>query len=100
MGKFNSHGERIKAAIIATGLDLWRVDPASVSARRIGQTLGMTHGAILYHFGSTGALKMAIANEAVRTGDSIVTPLLIVSNHPAAASLTAEQRQAYLTGIN
>ena len=99
MGKLSLHGARVKAAIIATGLDLWRADPATVSARKIGQTLGLTHSAVLYHFGSVDMLKGAIAAEAVRLGDRVIVPGLIVSNHPAAAALTPAQRQGFLIGL-
>lgn len=98
MGRVNSHGAKVKAAIIATGLDLWRADPATVSARKIGQRVGMTHSACLYHFGTAEALRAAIAAEAVRLGDPVIVPQLITARHPATASLTPAQRAAYLSG--
>lgn len=98
MSRVNSHGARVRAAIIAVGLDLWRTDPTSVSARGIGTRLKMTHSAVLYHFGSASALKHAVASEAVRVGDPAVVPHLIVTGHPAAALLTPEQRATYLSG--
>lgn len=98
MSRVNSHGARVRAAIIAAGLDLWRKDPASVSARKIGLRLHMTHSACLYHFGSAHALKQAVAEEAVRLRDPVIVPHLIVTGHPAAAALTAIDRAAYLTG--
>lgn len=91
------HGEQIKSRIIATGLGLWRDDPAKVSARRIGQTLGLTHSAVLYHFGTTEAMRAAIAAEAVRIGDSVIVPLLIASRHPAAAGINAADRARFLS---
>lgn len=96
MGRVNSHGARIKAAIIATGLDLWRADPATVSARRIGHKLGLTHSAILYHFGTADALKDAVAAEAVRIGDKAIVPQLITARHPAVAFLDDATKAAYL----
>ena len=91
-----SHGEKIKSRIIAAGLDLWRSDPASVTARRVGAALGMTHSAILYHFGTSDGLKAAIAVEAVKIGDASIVPQLIVANHPAAAGIEPDRRRAFL----
>jgi AcrR family transcriptional regulator len=92
-----THGQGVKAAILTEGLALWRIDPATVSARRIAKQLGMTHANILYHFGSTAGLKNAIALEAIRVGDRKVIPMLIACGHEAAARLSPEERQAYLS---
>lgn len=99
MVKENStaHGERVRSDILRTGLDLWRQDPASVSARAIGRVLGLTHAGILYHHKGTGALRDAIAAYAVQMRDPVVVPQLIVTGHPAAAALSAAERQAYLS---
>lgn len=94
----STHGERVKASILSIGLMLWRDDPATVSARRIGQRLGLTHGAVLYYFKSADGMKAAIAAEAVRAGDAVVVPMLIASRHPAADCLTVEDRRRFLAG--
>ena len=96
MSRVNSHGARVKAAIVAVGLELWRADPATVSARKIGQRVGLTHSACLYHFGTADLLKDAIAREAVRLGDPVIVPQLITARHPATALLSVEQRAAFL----
>jgi AcrR family transcriptional regulator len=93
-----THGDRVKASILATGLALWRADPATVSARAIGQALGISHGAVLYHYGSADALKAAIAAEAVRVGDTVIVPMLIAARHTAADVLSAADRRRYLAG--
>lgn len=93
-----SHGERVKASILAAGLDIWRSDAAAVSARKIGARLDMTHSAVLYHFGDVDALKAALAAEAVRVGDTVIVPQLIASRHPAAAALSDADRRRYLAG--
>ena len=98
MAENETHGERTKAAILSTGLDLWRGDPRSVSARGIGSMLGLTHGAVLYHFGSSEALRDAVAAEAVRTGCEIIVPQLIASKHPAVAHMAPADRARYLAG--
>lgn len=97
MSRVNSHGARVKLAIIAAGLDLWRTDPASVSARKIGQRVGLTHSACLYHFGNIDCLKESIAYAAVELRDYIIVPQLIAIRHNAVAHLTAEERAEYLT---
>jgi AcrR family transcriptional regulator len=99
VSRVNSHGARVKAAIIATGLDLWRADPATVSARKIGQRVGLTHSACLYHFGTAEQLKDAIAREAVRLGDPVIVPQLITARHPTTQFLTPEQRAAFLSHL-
>lgn len=93
------HGERAKAAILRTGLDLWRAGgEAKVSARAIGKALGMTHAGVLYHFDGAAALRRAVADEAVRIGDTPIVRQLIVTSHPAADSLGQADRTNYLAG--
>jgi len=91
-----THGQRTRATILTTGLVLWRDDPATVSARKIGQRLGMTHGAILHYFANAAAMRDAIAAEAIRTGDAVVVPMLIATRHPAAATLSSGDRRRYM----
>lgn len=92
-----THGETMKEAILSHGLALWRQDVGFVSARAIAKRLGMTHSAILYHFGTSEALKAAIAGEAVRVGCRVIVPQLIVANHPAAAGIDPARRAAFLS---
>lgn len=95
MAESTVHGERTKAAILRAGLALW----PNVSARGIGKTLGLTHPACLYHFGTSAALRDAIAAEAVRVGNVGIIRQLIVAGHPAVAAMDAATRQAYMQGI-
>jgi AcrR family transcriptional regulator len=92
----STHGEKVKARIIAAGLELWRSNSASVTARGIGAKLDMTHSAILYHFGTANGLRNAIAAEAVRIGDSLIVPQLITARHPAVAEISINQRREFL----
>jgi AcrR family transcriptional regulator len=69
---------------------------AAVSARGIGQRLGVTHSAILYHYGSSQALKDAIAAHAVCKKCGPIVAALIIAQHPAVAELTATIRAGYL----
>lgn len=98
MAENETHGDRTKAAILSTGLALWRDDSRLVSARGIGAVLGLTHSAILYHFGTSEALRDAIADEAVRTGCTIVVPQLIATKHPSVADMPQRDRARYLAG--
>lgn len=93
------HGDRRKEAILIAGLELARSSGmAAVTARGIGLKLGLSHAGILYHHKSSAALRDAVAAFAVQEGDRAVVPQLITANHPAAAGLSQEQRQAYLSG--
>lgn len=90
------HGDRVKAEMLEVGLQLWRTHSSLVTARAIGQRMGMTHTAVLYHWKTTGALKAAIAQHAVAVRDPVVVPMLIVERHPSVAGLTADERAAFL----
>lgn len=96
----SSHGQRTVEGIIATALAIWRETGTPGTARQIGQRMGLRggHSAVLYHFRSVDALKTAVAHEAVRLGDPVIVPQLIVWKHPAASVLSADDRARYLTG--
>lgn len=91
----DTHGERRRAAILAAGVQSW----PDVTARNIGRRVGLTHAAVLYHFGTVAALREAVAAEAVRVGDTRVVLQLIALKHPAADTLSSDQRRAYLAAI-
>lgn len=99
MNNKTEQGQATADRIIQTGLELWRNDPASVSARRIGTILGMKHNGILYHFGDVAGLKDAIAREAVRIGDKDIVPGLIINRHASTAGMSESDRAAYLSGF-
>lgn len=91
-----THGDRVKAQIIETGLAIWRDDPALFTARGVGKALGMTHSAILYHFGTSDGLKAAVAAEAVKIGCPVIVPQLIATRNPAVADMNPGERQRFL----
>lgn len=91
-----SHGDRVRLSILEMGMRLWRVDPSYVSARRIAHELDMTHGAILYHFGTSMKLRDAIAFHAVRQGESKVIVHLIASKHPAVSHMPDAERMDHM----
>ncbi len=94
MAEIGSHGARIKGAILSAGLALW----PHVTARAVGARVGLTHSAVLYHFGTTDDLRAAVAAEAVRLGHAGIVPQLITANDPAAAGISPERRREYLAG--
>lgn len=82
----------MKDKIIETGLQLWRDDPAKVTANGIARILGVSHVAVLYHFQTAENMRRAIAAEAVRIGDSRVITHLIASRHLAVVDMPASER--------
>lgn len=92
-----SHGDRVKQRILDMGVQLWRADPSYVTAGRIGHELGMTHSAVLYHFGHTAALKDAIAAHAVKQGESRVIVHLIAMQHKSVAFMSDATRLQHMT---
>lgn len=93
------HGERRKAQILDTGLQLWRNTHAIPTARSIAKALGMTHTSILYHFKTSEALKHAVAVHAINQRDQVIVPMLIATRNPAAAMLTEAEKSAFLNLI-
>lgn len=91
-----THGERVKASILAAGLRMWRDTRECPSARAVGRCVGLTHSAVLYHFPS---LRSAVASEAVRTGDAVIVPQLITAHDPAADALSEADRRRFLGAV-
>lgn len=92
----NEHGEAVRRRILEMGLQLWRVDPAYVTARRIAHELDMTHTAILYHFKHSRGLTDAIAYYAVQQGESRVIARLIIAKHPAITAMSEAERMKHM----
>ncbi len=91
------HGERQRALIIRTGIELWHEGGESaVTARGIGKRVGLSHAGVLFHFGGISALKDAVKREAIASGDTRVIPALIVAADPLVADWTQEQKQGWL----
>lgn len=96
----NMHGERMRLQILDAGLALWRQGgPACVTARAVGNAVGLTHAGVLHHTRSSNGLRDAVAEWAVVKRDPVVVPQLIVSAHSAVADLSREDRTAFLSGI-
>lgn len=92
-----AHGAKVKLRILEMGLTLWRIDPAFVTARRIGSEIGLTHSAVLYHFKNAVAMKDAIAYHAVRQGESRVIAHLIAARHSSVANMSDADKQRHMT---
>lgn len=100
MYDIDTHGGRVKEAILAAGIALWRDHGhAAASARKIGKTVGLTHSAVLYHFGSAALLRDAIAHRAVHQQDDVIVPQLIGLRHGAVQCLSDADRQRYMRGV-
>lgn len=92
-----THGDKRRRTILEAALALWADDPASVTVRAVARGAGLTHGAVLYHFGTVDALKADAAALAVLTGNSRVIVQLIGTRHPAVTDMDSETRHAHMT---
>lgn len=93
------HGDKVKQMILDAGLILWANDPTSVSAREIGRKIKMTHANVLYHF-PDDSLKDAIADQAVKTGNSRVIVQLMAIDHPAVNGMSVRERKKHVAMVN
>lgn len=81
-----------KNRILEAGIALWLENPKKVNATCIAKAIGLTHGAVLYHF--PNGVKNAVAEYAVLIHESRVIVQLIASNHPAVQGMSrADIRQ-------
>lgn len=83
-----------KKKILDMGVKLW----PDVTAREIARRLDMTHPSIAYHFGS--GLKDAVAEHAVRMGNSKVIAQLIATKHKAVKSMDCQDKQKHLSAVS
>lgn len=90
-------GEAMQAAIIETGLELWKSSGIrGVTANAIGEKLNKTPPSILYHFGyRVGQLRDAIAEAAVSQRCVPVILQLISADHPAIKMLSKDEQKAF-----
>lgn len=91
-----SKGERTKAEIVQIGLQVWRETPNRVNASHIASLVGITHAAVIYHWGTAAQLRMAIAEHAVKVRDPVIVPMLITSGHPAVAHMSESEKMEFL----
>lgn len=86
-----------KEDILSTGVSMWLENPMTVNAHAIAKKMGMTHGAVMYHF--PDGVRDAVADHAVKTGNTNIICQLIASGHKAVNNLTAMERAFYLAKI-
>lgn len=87
-------GERTKEKFLKAGLRLW----PNISALAIANETGYTHASVLYHFPGE-SLKDAIAEYAVKTGNSRVILQLVAEGHKAIKELSQADKFRHLGAI-
>lgn len=90
------HGDKKRREILDSVLSVWANDPANLTVRQIAKKCGISHGGILYHFGSIDQLKHEAATLAVQTENSRVIAQLILTRHPSIAEMDEGTRRAHL----
>ena len=83
-----------KRKILDTGLMVWKVNPLGVNAYAIARVMGITHGAVLYHFPTS--VRDAVAEHAVEMEDRKIIAQLITANHSSICHLSVKERLDYL----
>lgn len=92
----DKHSDRRRREILDTGLKAWASDPTNVTVRYIARQMGVTHGTVMYHFVSIVELRNAIAEHAVKVGESRVIAQLIATRHPAIADMNEKTRRNHM----
>jgi AcrR family transcriptional regulator len=87
-------GDKTREKILEAGVKLW----PHVTLQSIASLTGMTHPAILYHF-PDGTIKGAVAEYAVKIGESRVIVALMAEKHPAVLKLPAADRIRHFNAI-
>lgn len=85
-------------SILDVGLSLWvQGGIRNVTHRGIAAIIGRNPSGVLYHFDyKMENLRDAVAKHAVETECVPVVLQLLAANHPATASLSQEDRAAYV----
>ena len=86
-----------KRKILNVGIMMWLEDPMTVNAHAIAKRMGMTHGAVLYHFPE--GVKDSVALHAVKTGNSKIICQLIVADHIAVEQMNEKIKAEYLVAF-
>lgn len=89
------HGDKTRLAILDTGLKLWSLGREPTPSA-VATAMGMTRTAIHWHFNSGFKLKEALAEHAIRQGNSRVIVQLIATNHHAVGTMGDLERQTHL----
>lgn len=84
-----------KERILDAGLKAW----PDVRLTKVAALAGVEHTHVIYYFRVAGALKDAIAEHAVKTGNSRVILQLIAMNHKAIAGLSQADRIKHFNAV-
>lgn len=76
------HGDQVRERILNAGIAQW----PNVGVRAIARDIGMSHGAVLYHFGTAAALKDAITKHVLQSKDAGAVFEMIQNQLDASAS--------------
>lgn len=82
-----SHGDKTREKILKAGVEIW----PNVSLSAVARAVGLTHPAVLYHF-PNNSLENAIAEYAVKIGESKIIMFLIAYEHPAVKKMSIADR--------
>lgn len=85
-------GKKTRNAILETGLKLW----PNVTSTTVANALNISHGTVIYHFPD---IKNAVAEYAVKTGNSKVIVQLLATRHRAVKDMPAAERMKHFTAI-
>jgi AcrR family transcriptional regulator len=98
MGATTARGAETKAAILEAALELYAdTGFRGTGLHAIGERAGVTHAAVLYHFGSSRNLLLAVLEERNRRFARETaaawkgTPTEIIANLPATARFNTER---------
>lgn len=89
------HGERVKERILNAGLKVWPDVTLSSVARAAGFK---SHRSVSYHF-APDVLKDAIAEHAIKTGNSRVIVQLVAIGHPAIENMSPRERAKHFKSV-
>lgn len=85
-------GDITKQKILDAGVKLW----PNVTARGVATAIGVKHPTVAWHFGTSDDLRAAVAEHAVKIGNSRVITQLIAVRHPAIRKMPDAVRQKHM----
>lgn len=97
LGKLLNMAKDTKDKILNAGIDMWLENPLSVTANGIASKIGLTHGTVLYNF--PNGVRNAVAEHAVKIGNSRIIVQLIALNHESIITLSAIEKSKHLKSV-
>lgn len=86
----------MKEKILEAGLKLW----PEITYNGVARALELnSHVNVIYYFKTSKALKDAVADYAVKTGNSRVIMQLVAADHPAVARLSQADRIRHFNAV-